>query len=68
MLKTEKDDEDKLTRRIDGSGQGRDMTLINESGVYSLIFYDGIRGNHNIIIVNKAGEGDDLSNGRTGFH
>lgn len=31
------DDEDKLTRRIDGSGQGRDMTLITESGLYSLI-------------------------------
>ena len=29
------DDEDKLSRRIDGS---RNMTLINESGVYSLIF------------------------------
>lgn len=31
------DDEDKLTRRFDGSGQGRDMTIINESGLYSLI-------------------------------
>lgn len=29
------DDEDKLSRRIDGS---RNMTVINESGVYSLIF------------------------------
>ena len=29
---------DKLTRRFDGSGQNRDMTLINESGLYSLVF------------------------------
>ena len=32
------DDEDKLTRQFDGSGQRRNMTIINESGVYSLIF------------------------------
>lgn len=31
------DDEDKLTRRFDGSGQKRNMTIINESGLYSLI-------------------------------
>jgi hypothetical protein len=31
------DDEDKLTRQIDGSGQNREMVFINESGVYSLI-------------------------------
>lgn len=31
------DDEDKLTERIVQSGQGRDMILINESGLYSLI-------------------------------
>lgn len=37
-LRKHVDDEDKLTRRFDGSGQGRDMTIINESGVYSLIF------------------------------
>lgn len=30
------DDEDKLTRRFDGSGQNREMTIINESGLYSL--------------------------------
>lgn len=30
-------DEDKLTRRFDGSGQNRKMTIINESGLYSLI-------------------------------
>lgn len=31
------DDEDKLTRQIGGSGQNRNMTIINESGVYALI-------------------------------
>lgn len=31
------DDDDKLTRQIDGSGQSRNMTIINESGLYSLI-------------------------------
>jgi prophage antirepressor-like protein len=29
--------EDKLSRRFDGSGQRREMTIINESGLYSLI-------------------------------
>ena len=32
------DEEDKLTRRFNGSGQNREMTIINESGVYALIF------------------------------
>lgn len=32
------DDEDKLTRQFTDSGQNRDMTIITESGVYSLIF------------------------------
>ena len=32
------DEEDKLTRQFDGSGQKRNMIVINESGVYSLIF------------------------------
>lgn len=36
-LRKHVDVEDKLTRQIDGSGQGRNMTLINESGLYSLI-------------------------------
>ncbi|MDO4721413.1 MAG: BRO family protein [Peptostreptococcaceae bacterium] len=31
------DEDDKLTRRFDGSGQNREMTIINESGLYSLI-------------------------------
>ena len=37
-LRRHVDDEDKLTRRFDGSGQNRAMTIINESGLYSLIF------------------------------
>lgn len=32
------DDEDKLTHRISASGQMREVILINESGVYALIF------------------------------
>lgn len=31
-------DEDKLTRQIDGIGQRRNMIIINESGLYALIF------------------------------
>ena len=31
------DDEDKLTHQISASGQNRNMTVINESGLYSLI-------------------------------
>ena len=31
------DEEDKLTRHFNGSGQNREMTIINESGLYSLI-------------------------------
>ncbi len=31
------DDEDKLTRQFGGSGQNRNMTIINESGLYSLV-------------------------------
>lgn len=31
------DDEDKQTRRIDGSGQNRKMYIINESGFFSLV-------------------------------
>ena len=31
------DSEDKLTRQFNGSGQNRKMTIINESGLYSLI-------------------------------
>lgn len=31
------DEEDRLTHRFSASGQGRDMTIINESGLYSLV-------------------------------
>lgn len=31
------DKEDKLTHRISASGQSRNMTIINESGLYSLV-------------------------------
>lgn len=37
-VKMHVDDEDKLIRQIVVSGQNRNVTLINESGVYSLIF------------------------------
>lgn len=30
--------EDKLTRQFSGSGQNRNMTIINESGMYALVF------------------------------
>ena len=37
-LKKHVDEEDKLTRRFADSGQIREMYVINESGVYSLVF------------------------------
>ena len=37
-LKKHVDEEDKLTRRFTDSGQIREMYVINESGVYSLVF------------------------------
>ena len=36
-LKRHVDEEDKLTRYFTDSGQGRNMIVINESGLYSLI-------------------------------
>lgn len=36
-LRKHVDDEDKLTRQFNGSGQSRNMTIINESGLYSLV-------------------------------
>ena len=36
-LRRHVDDEDKLTRNFDGSGQTRSMTIINDSGLYSLV-------------------------------
>lgn len=37
-LRKNVENEDKLTRPIDGLGQMRNMTIINESGLYALIF------------------------------
>lgn len=36
-LRKHVDDEDKLTRQFNGSGQNRNMVTINESGLYSLV-------------------------------
>lgn len=36
-LRKRVDEEDKLTRQFDGAGQGRNMIIVNESGLYSLI-------------------------------
>lgn len=47
------DDEDKLTRQVDGSGQNRAMTVINESGLYDLIF-DASRQSKNPDIQKRA--------------
>ena len=46
-------DDDKLTRQFNGSGQSRQMTVINESGVYDLIF-DASRQGKNADIRHKA--------------
>ncbi|MBR4641598.1 MAG: hypothetical protein IKO74_02610 [Selenomonadaceae bacterium] len=43
-LRNHVDDEDKLTRQINGSGQRRNMTVINESGFYSLVFSSELDG------------------------
>lgn len=43
-LRKHVDDEDKLTRRFDWSGQGRSMTTINESGLYSLVLSSKLPG------------------------
>lgn len=37
-IRSHVDEEDKLTRQFYGSGQKRNMVIINESGVYNLIF------------------------------
>ena len=43
-LRKHVDDEDTLTRQIDGSGQGRSMTIINESGLYALALSSKLPG------------------------
>lgn len=43
-LKKHVDDEDKLVCQIDSAGQKRDVTVINESGLYSLILSSKLLG------------------------
>ena len=43
-LRKHVDEEDKLTRQFDGSGQNRNMTVINESGLYSLVLSSKLPG------------------------
>ncbi len=43
-LKKHVDNDDKLTRRFADSGQNREMYIINESGLYSLIFGSRLEG------------------------
>src|SRR5690625_1125560 len=38
------DEEDKLTRSFDGSGQNREMYIINESGLFSLVLSSKLPG------------------------
>ena len=52
-LRKHVDDEDKLTRQFNGSGQSRTMTVINESGLYDLIF-DASRQSKNPDIQKRA--------------
>lgn len=37
-IRSHVDDEDKLMHQFSASGQNRDMTIVNESGVYNIIF------------------------------
>lgn len=43
-LRKHVEDDDKLTRQFDGAGQRRNMTIINESGLYSLILSSKLPG------------------------
>ena len=43
-LRKHVDEEDKLTRQFNGSGQNRNMTIINESGLYSLVLSSKLPG------------------------
>lgn len=43
-LKRHVDDDDKLTRRFTDSGQNREMYIINESGLYSLVLSSKLPG------------------------
>lgn len=44
MKSSHVDDEDKLTRRFTDSGQSREMYIINESGLYSLVLSSKLPG------------------------
>lgn len=54
-IRTHVNTQDKLTRHFTDSGQNRQMTVINESGVYDLIF-DASRQGKNADIRRKATE------------
>ncbi|KID43087.1 Phage antirepressor protein [Levilactobacillus brevis] len=54
-IRTHVNTQDKLTRHFTDSGQSRQMTVINESGVYDLIF-DASRQGKNADIRRKATE------------
>ena len=43
-IRTHVMEQEKLTRKIDGVGQKRNVTVINESGMYSLVF--GLNGSY----------------------
>lgn len=43
-IRTHVDNEDKLTRQFGGSGQSRSATIINESGLYSLVLSSKLPG------------------------
>lgn len=45
------DEEDKLTRLIDGAGQKREAIIINESGLYSLILSSKLP--HHVSIIKR---------------
>ena len=45
------DEEDKLTRLIDGAGQKREAIIINESGLYSLILSSKLT--HHVSIIKR---------------
>lgn len=42
------DEEDKLTHQFSASGQNRNMLIINESGLYSLIFASKLESAKNL--------------------
>lgn len=44
VLRKHVDDDDKLTRQFDGSGQSRTMVIINESGLYCLVLSSKLPG------------------------